>query len=334
MHVLIIGAGGIGKRHIRGYLKTGRAEVFIVEPDREKRIQVLSDYDLSGGYAELDDADLEVFDAAVICAPAHLHVPLATRCAEAGLHFLCEKPLSVDMNGVDELVDLVDEKGLEVRVGYVRRSSEETVQFKRRLDEGEIGEIRMCYINASQEYPKYRPDYREIYYADAQRGGGAILDCASHMFDLLLWIMGSVTEVSAMYDHLEIPDVDVEDAALISLRFASGGMAQIDINQFQKPNVCTIEMVGTEGNLILDSVSGEIRYAHDDSGEWAVDQVLDPAAAMDVHENRFAKQANMFMDAIEGGSAPLATLQEARENLRIALAAKKSYREKRIVPLA
>lgn len=333
MHTLIIGAGGIGKRHIRGCLKTGRTDVSIVEPDAAKRAEVTGEYDISGDFADLSEAPLEEFDAAVICTPAHLHVPIARQCAEAGVNFLCEKPISVEMQGVKELIELVDARGVEARVGYVRRSSPETIQFKERVDKGEIGRVRMCYINASQEYPKYRPDYREIYYADADRGGGAILDCASHMLDLLLWMIGSVTEVSAIYDHLQLPGVEVEDAALISLRFASGAMAQVDINQFQKPNVCTIEMIGTEGNLLLDCVKGEMRYADDDSGQWDVRQVLQPAAAMEVHENRFARQAEMFMNAMAGRPCHLATLPEARENLRIALAAKESYRSKRIIQL-
>ncbi len=106
--VVIVGAGGIGKRHIRGYLKTGRAELSVVEPDDAKRDEVLGEYDIAAGYADISDADLKGLDLAVICTPAHVHVPLAQACADAGLPFLVEKPLAVAMDGVDKLVETVN----------------------------------------------------------------------------------------------------------------------------------------------------------------------------------------------------------------------------------
>lgn len=68
--ILIIGTGGIGKRHIRGFLRTGRAKIWIVEPSEEKRQEVLRDYAIEEGYPDLKNADLASFDLAVICAPA------------------------------------------------------------------------------------------------------------------------------------------------------------------------------------------------------------------------------------------------------------------------
>jgi len=329
--VLIIGAGGIGKRHIRGFLATGRARLSVVEPDEEKLARAVQDYPLERAYRKLSEVELSAFDAAVICTPAHLHVSLGQACANAGVPFLTEKPLSVSMQGVERLIQSVQQKNLPARVGYVRRASPETVAFREQILNGRIGQVRMCYVNASQDYPRYRPDFQRIYYASREMGGGAILDAASHMFDLLMWMMGPVSEVSAMYDCLQLPTREVEDAALISLRFASGCMAQININQFQKPNVCTVEMIGTEGNLVLDM--GKLKFASDDSGRWEVTDCLagmDPLAA---HEARFRYQADMFLGALDGRPDHLTTLPEARENLRVALAAKRSYRLKRIIRL-
>ena len=328
---LIIGTGGIGKRHIRGFLKTGRASLTAIEPDQAKLEDVLGTYEIETGYADLGDADLSRYDLAIICAPAHVHVPLAQTCALAGLPFLMEKPLAVNMDGVDRLLETVNSKGLVARIGYVRRAGQEHIDMRQQILDGRIGELRMCYMNASQEYPKYRPDYREIYYAKKAMGGGAVLDCASHFIDYVLWVMGEVEEVSAMYDRLQLTGVEAEDSCLISLRFKNGCMAQININQFQKPNINTIEMIGTRGNLLLDVC--KLRFAHDDSGNWEEHDYMAGLAPMEAHEARFRFQADMFMDAVDGQPDHLATLEDARDNLRVALAAKESYETKRIIQL-
>ena len=330
--VLIVATGGIGKRHIRGFLATRRARLSVVEPIADRLAEVLDAYPIEHGYADVRDVELSDFDLAVICAPAHLHIPLAQRCADAGVSFLVEKPLSVAMDGVDKLVATVAERGLVARVGYTRRSADELIAMRNQVLDGRIGDLRMCYMNASQEYPKYRPDYRDIYFAHAETGGGAILDGASHMIDILIWFFGDPGEVAAMYDRLELEGVECEDTCLISIRFSSGCLAQINMNQFQKPNTSRIEMIGTKGNLLLEHT--KLRFSNDDSGNWEEQDFMDGMAPMEAHEKRFQLQANMMLDTLEGKPDHMATLEEARTNLRVALAAKESFLTKRIIDVS
>ena len=126
--------------------------------------------------------------------------------------------------------------------------------------------------------------------------------------------------------------MECEDACLISVRFRNGSLAQININQFQKPNTCTVEMIGTEGNLLLEHAV--LRFATDDSGQWESRDFMEGMQPMEAHENRFRLQADMMLDAIDGKPDCLATLEEAKTNLCVALAAKESYRTKRIVRIA
>ena len=58
---------------------------------------------------------------AVIATPAPLHVPLATRLVEAGVHVLIEKPLGTSLDGVERLGQMVRERGVTAAVGYVYR---------------------------------------------------------------------------------------------------------------------------------------------------------------------------------------------------------------------
>ncbi|PXA96223.1 hypothetical protein DMC47_18105 [Nostoc sp. 3335mG] len=330
--VLIIGSGGIGRRHLRGYEATGRASLAIVEPHAERRREVESSFSLSGSYADLEEADLSAFDLAVICAPAHLHVPLMLKCAAAKLPFMVEKPLAVTMDGVDAALDAVRKTGILARVGYVRRIAPELLAVRQQIEEGKIGALRLVYVNSSQDFPKYRPDFQRTYYARPEMGGGAILDAASHTFDMLIWLMGRPVAVGAMYDRLVLDGTETEDTCLVNICFESGAMANVTINQFQKPNISEASFIGTTGNLQL--AHSVLSFADDDSGQWKDRRdYMDGLVPTEAHQARFAIQANAMLDAIEGKPCHLATLEEARQNLQIALAAKSSWRDRVIVSI-
>jgi len=328
--VLIIGAGGIGGRHIRGYAATGRAVISVVEPDPGRRKAAADLPEIRAVFADLDAANLSAFDLAVICAPAHHHVQIMRQCAAADLPFLCEKPLSVTPVGVDAVLAQVAAKNLLARVGYIRRVADEVRALRNQINAGKIGDLRLVYMNSSQEFPKYRPDFQTTYYARPEMGGGAILDAASHLIDLLIWIMGPPSHVGCMFDRLHLKGTETEDTCLINIRFATGAMANITINQFQKPNTSRFDFIGTTGNLVLEHSRLSHANSDDPNAVTSHDYMagLDP---MQAHQARFAMQANAMLDALDGAPCDLATLAEARDNLNVALAAKQSWRDKKII---
>ena len=328
--VLIIGAGGIGKRHIKGYLETKRALISIVEPDKDKITKIQKEFSIDKTYTSIESVKLDQFDLAIICSPANMHVDAMKICAQNKLSFMVEKPLSTSMEGVDEIIQLVKKNKLFARVGYTRRNSHVSRALKDQIDNKKVGDVKLVYINSSQEFPKYRPDYQTIYYAHPEMGGGAILDAATHLIDQLIWIIGKPIEVSSMYDRLVLKGTNTEDTCLINIRFENGIMANINVNQFQKPNVNSYEFIGTKGNLKLDH--SILRFADDDSGKWKEEkdymQGLDP---MEVHQNNFLLQAERVLDGLEGKECDLATLEEAKLNLKVVFAAKQSWLEKKII---
>ena len=198
-NVLIIGAGGIGRRHIKGYLSTNRVSLSIVEPDDKKISTIKEEFSIDKTYTSIQQANLTEFDLAVICSPANMHVDAMNICAQNNLSFMVEKPLSTSMEGIDEIIQLVKKNNLFARVGYTRRNSHVSRALKSQIDNNKVGDVKLVYINSSQEFPKYRPDYQTIYYAHPEMGGGAILDAATHMIDQLIWIIGKPKEVSCMF---------------------------------------------------------------------------------------------------------------------------------------
>ena len=83
MHkVLIIGAGGVGRRHIKGYSSTNRATISILERDEEKCKAIERNFQISQTYNSISEVDFSKYSLAVICTPAHYHVEPMKICAE------------------------------------------------------------------------------------------------------------------------------------------------------------------------------------------------------------------------------------------------------------
>ena len=95
-NVLIIGAGGIGKRHIKGYLETKRVKVSIIEPDESKILHIKKNFSITKAFKNIEQANLTDFDLAVICSPANMHIEAMKICSYNKLSFMVEKPLSTN----------------------------------------------------------------------------------------------------------------------------------------------------------------------------------------------------------------------------------------------
>src|SRR6478735_7573799 len=121
-HVVVIGAGSIGERHIRCFLATGRAHVSFVETVDERRNDVAKRYSNATALPSVDDALAAGATGAIVATPAPTHVPLAMTLVEAGVHVLIEKPLSVSIDGVDALQRLANDHNVVAAVAYVYRA--------------------------------------------------------------------------------------------------------------------------------------------------------------------------------------------------------------------
>jgi len=323
-NILIVGAGGIGIRHIRCFLKTKRCQIYVCEPRSERVKEIKQKYPIKDAFKDFATINLRDFNGVVICTPPNLHIPMAQKCAEEGVHFLLEKPLSLDLKGVKELKATIKNKGIVAGVAYVYRNYKSIVRLKQRVDSGEIGTVKMVNSFCGSDYRKYRPDYRDIYYAKRSMGGGCILDTLSHHINLVEMFLGKEKEVCAIYDQLEFEGVECEDSAAVISRFKKGEIASYTINQFQKPYVNTLEFVGTKGNLRWQwhlNKGAKIYFCDSDENIWEKEDYFEE------RDEGYITQANNFLDAMEKKCRIATTIEEAEQTLKVCLAAFKSGKE-------
>ncbi|HWL52025.1 MAG TPA: Gfo/Idh/MocA family oxidoreductase [Chthoniobacteraceae bacterium] len=331
LRVAVVGTGSIGERHLRCFQATGRAEVIACEPNPDLGHAVVERY-ACPWFTTLEEAvaaqpEEKPIDAAILCTPAHLHIPLARQYVEAGLHLLIEKPLAVSEEGIPLLQQAARERERVVRVAYTLRSHPVYQRLKQRL--GEIGEPRQWVSTHGQHFPTFRPAYRDIYYARHASGGGAIQDALTHNLHAAEWLLGPFASIMADADHLVLEGVEVEDCVHLSGRMAGGVLASFALNQFQAPNETYVTIHGTTGSLRADL--GRLRvglFRHGDD-DWCWEAL--PAIERD---EIFIRQAHSFLDALHGLPDTLATLEEGHQTLKVNLAALEAVRTRREVTLS
>jgi predicted dehydrogenase len=316
--VLIIGVGSIGHRHLRCFQATGRTQLSLCETNAGLRRQIADQYGIDRAYADLDSAMAERPTAAVVATPAPLHIPMATKLAEAGVHLLIEKPLSTSYDGVEALRDVVQRKGVLAAVAYVWRSMPVLAEMKAALDSGQFGRPLHLTARCGQHFPTYRPAYRDIYYKDRALGGGAIQDALTHVLNGGEWLVGPIERLTADAAHMALDGVEVEDTVNVLTR-QGGALGCYSLNQYQAPNEITLTVVCQRGTCRFEYHNNRWRSMASPGSEW-VDHQHEPAD----RDAIFISQANRFLDVLEGRAEPLCTLDEGIHTLRCNLAALQS----------
>jgi predicted dehydrogenase len=309
-HVLVVGAGSIGERHVRCFLASERARVSFVEVDAELRATIAARYRAAAAYASLDAVIEQPLDAAVIATPAPLHIPQATQLAGRGIHVLIEKPLSVGLDGIESLSAAVARKRVVAAVAYVLRAQPALAEMRAAVASRRFGKPLQLVAVSGQNFPSYRPAYRNTYYARRESGGGAVQDALTHVLNAGQWLVGNIDRVIADAAHLAVQGVDVEDTVHVLARHGEV-LASYSLNQHQAPNETTITVICERGTARFEVHAGRWHSAERPGEPWT-----DHGGASLERDVPFVRQANAFMDAIEGTAAPLCTLEEGVATLR------------------
>ena len=228
-HRVAVLGGGIGARHLDGYLALGDRYAVTHVCDRNVRLA----RELAGRAgavscesvaAVLADPSVEIVD---ICLPPYLHLPVAVDALAAGKHVICEKPIAGSVAGADRLAEAAHAAGRQVFPVFQYRFGRAFTALEALARAGLLGAPR-----AGSLETHWNRD--AAYYAVPWRGtwehelGGAVLNHAIHIHDLVARAFGPVTEISAML-ATSINPIETEDCAALSLRVAAGALVTSSI---------------------------------------------------------------------------------------------------------
>jgi len=315
--VLVVGAGSIGARHLRNLRQLGVQRLSVCEPDPERSAPLAKELGIAAFSDFAHAFSAQKPDAVFICTPPVCHVSLALQALECGAHIFIEKPLSHDLQGVDELIRVSVEQKRIVQVGYNLRFHPGLKQLKELIDHGTLGRVLWACVEAGQYLPDWRPwqDYRQSYTARRDLGGGILLD-GSHELDYVLWLLGKPCAVMCMAGRVSDLAVNVEDCADLLLRFSSGTQVQVHLDFVQRGYARTCKLVGERATACWDFCQNEVRVFSGDDKRWeSLAYSFEP-------NDMYVAEARHFLECIAAGEPPVVPLADATDTLKLVLMAK------------
>lgn len=332
MKILMVGLGGAGQRHLRllsgllgkkaefiAYRKIGRKQVITKAFSLEEEQTVEEKYGVTS-YYNLEDAIKQKPEVAFISNPTSEHVKSALSLVKSGCHLFIEKPLSHNLDDVQELIRIAKEKSLVVYIGYQMRFHPCIQLMKKLIKENKIGKILSCNVHAASYMPSWHPyeSYKELYAARKDLGGGVILT-ESHELDYIYWFFGMPKNVFAIGGKYSNLDIDVEDTAGIILDYGSF-IVNAYLSFVQQPPTRSCQINGENGAISWDGIN-KISVYDVSKSKWN-DTIFDNFE----REHMFINELKHFLACVNKKEKPLIDTSEGLNSLKIALAAKQSIK--------
>jgi predicted dehydrogenase len=319
LKILLAGCGSIGRRHARILTDLGAEQIFVFDTNHQQAellLQELPNLKQVHNYEE----GLEVADAVFILTPSKLHIPMAIQAVHAGCHVFMEKPLSVTMDGVAELEKLANEMNRKVMVGLCFRYHEGIKKAKGILDSGKIGRIVSIRSLVGEHFPSVHPGYKNMYYA---KYSGAFE--LMHDLDLALWFAGQpVKNVYSVYGSFSDIDIEAPDTVEFLLQFEDRCTATVHLDFYQKPRRRNMELICTEGVLIIDFSSWDeykISVFSSDKNIW------EHETGKTARDDMFIDEDREFLECIVEDRPVSCNIGEGCRSLRVIEAAQKNITE-------
>jgi predicted dehydrogenase len=324
--ILVVGAGSIGQRHIRNLQLLGFRNIAASDTNSDQCTIVSKGLNIEC-YENYETALKDVSPRIVfICTPPVHHVSQALRALEVNAHIFIEKPISHTTEGVNILIQYAQKQKRVIQVGYNLRFHPGLRLVKQCLDENLVGDFLWGRIEVGQYLPDWRPwqDYRNSYTARRELGGGIILD-ASHEIDYALWMLGIPVDLICMAGKVSKLDVNVEDCATILLRFANNTQIDIHLDFVQRSYTRNCKFAGELGTIEWEYSSNTVLVR---TGEItnSLDYEFNP-------NDMYVAELKHFFHCIGTGAEPIATVSEAMQALRVAVASIQSAKEHRGIHL-
>lgn len=262
----VVGCGHIGKRHAEMVVRDPDAELVALCDIRPKEELGIEAYPVAF-FPDLDSllqADLDI-DVVNICVPNGLHAEMAIRAIEAGHHVVIEKPMALQVQDAERVLQTSLKFQKEVFCVMQNRYSPPSVWIKQMIDSGRLGKIYLvqlnCFWNRDERY--YKPGG---WHGDASLDGGTLFTQFSHFIDIMYWLFGDIQHIQARFadfNHQQL--TDFEDSGLVTFEFVNGGMGCLNYSTavWNKNMESSMLIVAENGSVkIGGQYMNEVEYCH------------------------------------------------------------------------
>ena len=317
----IIGAGRIGKLHAHNLATAvpGASVQVVSDVIPEAAQQCAAECGIPEAVTDYHQIlGAQDVDAIIICSPTPTHAQIIEESARAGKHIFCEKPISLNLEAIDQALKAAGKAGIKLQIGFNRRFDPSFKNARDTVAAGKIGTPHMVRITSRDPAP---PPIEYI-----QSSGGLFLDMTIHDFDMCRFLLGEeVTEVYAVGNTLVDPvfkEAGDIDTAVVTLTYQSGAFCVIDNSREAVYGYDQrIEVFGSEGCIV---VGNRLPY---EGRMYSRETVTDPLPLyffLDRYNESFVEEMRQFIQAIQADTEPPVTGRDGRIPVVMGLAAQES----------
>lgn len=259
--IAIIGCGAISKNHGDAVLKSTNGELLycmdIIEEKAKEFSKRYGGIPLNDHKGILADPNVDIVH---ICTPHHTHPALAIEALEHGKHVFCEKPMSIHPGDAKKMIEVSEKNHRYLGVCFQNRMNPTTVMAKKTIESGRYGKILSAMARVA--WDRHGAYYTESSWRGkyATEGGGVIINQAIHTIDLLDYLCGGISTVTAIATKLrDTDDYEVDDSCMANFGLCNGGSA---VGHFTNCYTCgklaQVEIICEKAKIIVDQCKLEI----------------------------------------------------------------------------
>jgi len=331
VRICLIGAGRVAKVHANSLVKhVPQGElVAIVDTSPDVLQETAEMFSIDSQFTTFEMALESVqFDAVVITTPTFTHKDLAVQAANVRKHILLEKPMALNLEECDEIINAAIDKNVLLQLAFMRRFDPEFQAAAERIEAGEIGKPMM--IKSLTHGPGLPPAWAR----DLKTSNGNLAEVNSHDWDCIRWLM--FDNYKRVYVEVanfkgEARGVDTEnfyDTALASVQFENGGLGTIS-------SVCPcdygydarVEIIGEKGIMQIGQMGGQAVVVCTDQDQGLITPIFRTWPKR--FEWAYIREMEHFVECIMRGKEPKVGGDDGRWAVAGVLAGTTSFLEER-----
>jgi myo-inositol 2-dehydrogenase/D-chiro-inositol 1-dehydrogenase len=302
LRIAVLGAGRIANIHAANVAANPDVQLSVIaDPWREGVDKLAARLGCAAAYDCAEAIARDDVDAIVIGTPTDTHIDLMLRAVKLGKPVLCEKPIDLDFAKAAKAVEDIERLNGKVMLGFNRRFDPDTLQMRKAIANGDIGDVRQVVITSRD------PGLAPVEYL--KHSGGIFRDMTIHDFDTARTLLGEEpVEVLAIASRLVDPalaQIDDYDSVMVLLRTASGKQCHI--------NCCReavygydqrLEVFGSKGMILNDNHRPSTVRTYSATQTEAREPLEN--FFLERYADSYRNELNQFIDAVNAGE-PLPT---------------------------
>ncbi len=243
----------------------------------------------------------------ILTVPNEQHLPVASQVAKAGKHVYTEKPIASTLEDGLAIEALQKTYGITVTVGHSARLLGGIREMRRAIDAGELGRVGFIEANFSNERALELTPETWRWYKD-RAPGGPLSQLAIHMFDVVHYLGGDVTEATSIASKLSPVGAEVDDQSMTLLKFADGKVAYVG-TCWTSPGVFAVRVFGSKGLMHYEIDFGtwdtpeKLRASSLLYIQRGKDGYADREVLQEPDSNMFRAELELFAESCRSGKA-------------------------------